>query len=131
MYPGPTGSPENHRKGFCSDGVRQKVKSADEVLPIWPQPSGIFTNGSHFHPMKFLSFIWEVYEKVLANEDGERGGAYSMEEEAFTHLLTQRVQMLPCGMVLFKLFDLILVDVPDGLIVEQEGGKFLRIDCLQ
>ena len=34
-------------------------------------------------------------------------------------------------MVLFELFDLILVDVPDGLIVEQEGGKFLRIDCLQ
>ena len=81
--------------------------------------------------MKFLSFIHEVYEKVLANENGECGGAYSMEEEAFTHLLTQQVQTLPCGMVLCQLFDLVLVDVPDGLIVEQEGGKFLRIDCLQ
>ena len=66
---------------------------ADEVLLIWPQPSGIFTNGSHFHgTMKFFSFICEVYEKVLANENGEHGGAYSMEEEAFTHLLTQWVQ---------------------------------------
>ena len=25
--------------------------------------------------MKFLSFIRKVYEKVLANENGERGGA--------------------------------------------------------
>ena len=131
MYPGPTGSPENHRKGFCSDGVRQKSKSAEEILPNWPQPSGIFTNGTHFHSLKFLSFICETYEKVLANEYAESGGAYSMEEEAFAHLLMQRAQTLPCGKVLFQLFDLVLVDVPDGLVVEQEGKKFLRINCLQ
>ena len=44
MYPGKTNSPENHKRGYCSDGVQQKEKSGD-FLPRWPQPPGIFTNG--------------------------------------------------------------------------------------
>ena len=52
-----------------------------------------------------------------------------MEEEAFAHLqLMHHAQTLLCRKMLFQLFDLVLVDVPDGLVVKQEGKKFLCIN---
>jgi len=32
MYPGPTGSSENHKRGYCSDGVRQREKPGLNVV---------------------------------------------------------------------------------------------------
>ena len=56
-------------------------------VEVQGHPSAI--TGTHFHSLKFLSVIHETYEKVLANEYAESGGAYLMEEEAFAHLLMQ------------------------------------------
>jgi hypothetical protein len=63
MYPGPTGSPENHKKGFCSDGALQVINL--ETPPDWPQPPGIFEKGKNFNPMTFLTMIHDVYEKLV------------------------------------------------------------------
>ncbi|KAJ7094960.1 hypothetical protein C8R44DRAFT_577859, partial [Mycena epipterygia] len=82
MYPGKTGSPENHKKGYCSDGFKQKATTGDD-LPPWPQPAGIFTGGSEFHPLLFLAAVRDVYEKVVMEENKD----VEMEHEAFLLML--------------------------------------------
>lgn len=133
MYPGPTGSSDNHKRGYCADGVRQKVKpdSNDGLLPEWPQPHGIFTNGTHFHPMNFLLKIREVFDKVLNKEITE--GDYSMEDQAFSRLLASRI-IQEEGRCLFRLYDLEITDnrnIITDLVVTIDGVRYLRIDCLQ
>ena len=132
MYPGPTGSLDNHKKGYCSDGVRQKAKaeSNDGALPEWPQPSGIFTNGTHFHPIAFLSKIRQLYDKVVEGTISET--EYSMEDEAFSRLLSSRIHSWE-GKSFFRTYDLeVALDesVPADLLVEIDGVKSLRVDCL-
>jgi hypothetical protein len=133
MYPGPTGAPENHKKGYCSDGVQQKAR-AGESLPPWPQPLGVFVTGSHFSPLKFLLAIRDLYEKVSgghAVESSQTGS--TMEDEAFAQLLIQRTNVVESvGTVLFELYDLPFAeDITDNLIVDEGGKKYLRIDCLK
>ena len=114
----------------CADGVRQKPKpeSADVSLPAWPQPHGIFTNGSHFDPLRFLSTVRELYDKVVAGSVSDPD--YSMEDEAFSQMLSSRIAMHN-GCALFRLFDLEnALETPAQLFVEVEGVKYLRVDCL-
>ncbi|RDB21084.1 hypothetical protein Hypma_011838 [Hypsizygus marmoreus] len=129
MYPGPTGAPENHKKGYCSDGVSQKSKKSSEVLPAWPQPPGIFITGTHFDALAFLAAIHDTYEKVV----GQASKDYSMEEQAFSQLLFQRIKPQPDnGPVYFELFDLILTrETPESLVHEMDGKKYIRVDCLR
>ncbi|KAF8997454.1 hypothetical protein BDZ89DRAFT_915144, partial [Hymenopellis radicata] len=54
MYPGGLKGASNHKRGYCSDGVGQKVDT--ETIP-WPQPAGIFVGGTEFYPLKFLEAI--------------------------------------------------------------------------
>jgi len=130
MYPGRSGAPENHKKGYCADGVRQKPKaeSTDPTLPEWPQPYGIFTNGSHFHPLIFLATVRELYDKVIDCAISDQD--YSMEDEAFSRMLSSRVR-IENGQALFLLFDLENgVGTPPSLFVDVEGHRYLRVDCL-
>jgi hypothetical protein len=82
MYPGPSGSAENHKKGYCSDGVKQNMEQSSQnedpprdnkptsCTPAqWPQPHGIFTHGTHFNAFAFLTKIREMYEKVVIEDD--------------------------------------------------------------
>jgi hypothetical protein len=132
MYPGPTGSSENHKRGYCSDGVRQREKpgSNDGPLPEWPQPLGIFTNGTHFHPLTFLSMIRQLYDKIVEGALSEI--EYSMEDEAFSRLLASRIHV-KCAQSLFRLYDL---EIPSNqfnsssLLVEIDDIKYLRVGCL-
>jgi hypothetical protein len=130
MYPGRSGALENHKKGYCADGVRQKPKAepTDLTLPEWPQPHGIFTNGSHFHPLIFLATVRELYDKVIDRAISVQD--YSMEDEAFSRMLSSRVK-IENGQALFLLFDLEnAVGTPPSLFVEIEDRKYLRVDCL-
>ncbi|KAF8572795.1 hypothetical protein K439DRAFT_1259579, partial [Ramaria rubella] len=52
MYLGPTGSPDNHKKEFCSDGGSVKFQDA-----LWPQPAGVFIKGTSFDISAFLHTI--------------------------------------------------------------------------
>lgn len=142
MYPGPTGAPENHKKGYCSDGVKQTLahskqnqdppkpnQSVSLAAPAWPQPTGIFTNGTQFHPMIFLDKVRDMYTKVVIEG---ASGELLLEHEAFAHLLARRTVVLEDRSVLFKIFDLDCpVSMPEGFIVMHGGDKYLCVDCLQ
>jgi hypothetical protein len=124
MYPGPTGSPENHRKGVCSDGVNPSMKMVE-----WPQPPGIFANGTHFNPIAFLKTLRETYEALVVKT--WPNNAVPMEQEAFVKLLASRTTVLADTSVLFQLFDLhIDSSTPDSLIVTHNNLRHLRLDCL-
>jgi hypothetical protein len=99
------------------------------TLPKWPQPQGIFTNGTTFHPIKFLANIRELYERVVVEKGS---GDMLMEHEAFADLLAKRLVVLEDGSVLFKLFDVDLAPAtPDSLVVVHDGDNYLRVDCLR
>ncbi|OBZ70866.1 hypothetical protein A0H81_09129 [Grifola frondosa] len=139
MWPGPEGSPINHKKSYCSDGVKQKppkveqkvngvVETIIEELPEWPQPSGVFTHGTHFHPAAFLAMVRDMYTLLVA--EGGNGGDRFMEYLAFADMLQKRTAVEP-GMILFKLFNsLQLGSVSPELIVERDGMRYLRVNIL-
>ncbi len=144
MYPGPTGSPENHKRGYCSDGVRSKPPDdapPGYLLP-WPQPNGVFssdTGGTTFNPIPFLATLRDVYEKAVL------GGGQSDEVVdfgAFTTMLHSRIVVRADGAVLFRLYsEFELGPCPEGLFVKgeeleegrggNEGTSYLRVDCLR
>jgi hypothetical protein len=101
-----------------------------EAPPEWPQPQGIFEKGKTFHPMAFLTTIHDVFEKlVIEKSDGDD---LLMEYEAFVRLLQNRTIIHPDRHCLFKLFDLQLPkSTPVGIIVEYNGCRYLRLDCLR
>ena len=128
MYPGPAGSQENHRKGYCSDGVRTTIKG--DTAPDWPQPQGIFELGTKFNPLNLLDSLRDLYDHVVTrNSDG---GDFAMEYQAFGRLLHSRIDVAADGRHLFKLYDLELPDsTPPGLIVEQGGSRYMYVDFLR
>ncbi|KAJ6450330.1 hypothetical protein DFH09DRAFT_1400157 [Mycena vulgaris] len=131
MYPGPKGSAENHKKGHCSDGFKQKIVEG-EFAP-WPQPAGLFTTGSEFHPLPFLAAIREVYEKLVVEADSN----ITMEREAFLLMLQKpgRIITSDAGAVLFKQFAGFTIPAddttPEILFTELNGSKYLRVDALR
>lgn len=143
MYPGAKNSPENHKRGVCSDGAKSTLattnqnqdpqhpnKPASYTLPEWPQPEGIFSGGTEFRPLIFLSKLREMYEMVVVDRDS---GHLAMEHQAFAALLMRRTVTLDDGSVLFKMFEVAYPELttPDELVIIRDGLKYLRIDCLQ
>ena len=96
MYPGPTGSPENHKRGYCSDGVRSKPpdNTPPGYLPPWPQPHGVFSSdasGTTFNPIPFLATLRDIYEKAVLG--GRRDDEVdAMEFGAFAEMLHSRIR---------------------------------------
>ncbi|KAJ7607603.1 hypothetical protein DFH06DRAFT_1486459 [Mycena polygramma] len=130
-YPGPTGSAENHKLSYCSDGFKPATK--DDYLPIWPLPAGIFSAGKEFHPRAFLGHVRELYEALIIHKTNR--GDFTMEQEAFFQLLEKRTVVdSTSGAVMFKLFmefTLATGDaVPDSMYVEYAGAKHLYINSL-
>ncbi|KAI0673878.1 hypothetical protein C8Q78DRAFT_1186282 [Trametes maxima] len=107
MWPGPRGSPFNHKRSFCSDGVRmnpQVTKTKDgqstvltEELPPWPQPSGIFEGGNRFNPTVFLSTVSQLYAQMITHQT--TGGRFAMEYLAFAEMLHKRTIVVPAATV--------------------------------
>ncbi|TFY51908.1 hypothetical protein EVG20_g10784 [Dentipellis fragilis] len=99
-----------------------------ETLPVYPQPQGVFSGGSHFHPLIFLPTIRALYEKIIIGRVAFDD--LDMEEQAFSKMFTNRSVKVD-GRVLFKLFDY-LTESPQvpRLIVKHEGGRHLHVDCL-
>ncbi|OBZ68323.1 hypothetical protein A0H81_11830 [Grifola frondosa] len=141
MYPGPERSAANHKKSYCADGVRQKPKVVErtvndvvhkvvEELPEYPQPVGLFTHGTHFHPKIFLAYVLDLYTRLVARNGS--GSEKAMEDAAFTALLTKRLRVFPEeGLALFELFpSMKLGPVSADLVVERGGVKYLRVDYL-
>ncbi|KAH9001813.1 hypothetical protein EDB86DRAFT_2827581 [Lactarius hatsudake] len=144
MYPGPTGSPENHKQGYCSDGVRSKPPddAPPGYLPPWPQLNGVFSfdaGGTTFNPIPFLATLRDIYEKAVL------GGGQSdevVEFGAFTTMLHSRIVVRADGAILFQLYpEFELGPCPEGLFLKGdkfeegrggiEGTSYLRVDCLR
>lgn len=90
------GNSENHKKGYCSDGIKQKMATIDGVpedLPSWPQPNNIFTKGTHFWLKRFCRTVRELYDTIT---DGNVvGGTRAIEFEAFADMLRKRLVVIP------------------------------------
>ena len=110
MWAGGEGNSENHKKGYCSDGVKQKPVSVDgliEELPPWPQPNEIFTKGTHFWPKRFARTIRNLYDTVTQGD--KLGGTKAMEYAAFADMLRACLTVIPAtatqaSSVHFKLY---------------------------
>ncbi|KAJ7659704.1 hypothetical protein DFH06DRAFT_989526 [Mycena polygramma] len=126
-YPGPSGAPENHKLSYCSDGFNPAVK--DDILPVWPLPSGMFTFGRDFHPLMFLAHVRELYEALVTHEVKRED--LTMEQETFYQLLASRTVVDMDGAVMFKLFKDFTVPtesaVPDMYVVNA-GWSHLYIN---
>ncbi|KAI9436428.1 hypothetical protein H4582DRAFT_1816625 [Lactarius indigo] len=63
VYPPLTRSPENHKGGYCSDGIRSKPahNTPPGYLPPCPQPNG----GTTFNQIPFLATLRDVYKKAV------------------------------------------------------------------
>lgn len=140
MYPGPTGAPENHKRGCCSDGVKSKPpdNTSSNYLPYWPQPNGIFSGGTSFNPQAFLSAIRDIYEKVvIGTGDGDGvGDEKSMEYAPVTKMLQKRTSIRADGAIFFLLYPEFTVDscLDEWVIKESsESGDetYLCMDCLR
>lgn len=137
MYPGPEKSPLNHKRGICADGVKSTstADSADHLLPDWPQPHGIFSDGSTFHASAFLQMVQQVYETMVT---GTSPNTPVIELQAFLQMLVARSVVLSDAdghptMVLFRLYPGFNVDdsVSGDRIVQHEGADHLRINYLE
>jgi len=127
MYPGPEGSPLNHRRGYCADGVKQTSKLED--LPPWPQPQGIFSDGRTFHPVAFLNTVKDLVERAVMHQPGN---LTIMEGEAFAALAQSHI-FTADGRILFRLFKEFEVDLstPDHYFHVHDGVKHLHISYLE
>ncbi|KAI1794159.1 hypothetical protein LXA43DRAFT_884301, partial [Ganoderma leucocontextum] len=139
MWAGGEGGRDNHKKGYCSDGVKQKSVPVDgvmEELPPWPQPNGIFTKGDTFWPKRFTGAVRELYDTVIVGH--ELGGIKAMEYLAFADMLRARLIVIPPtetepSIVRFKLYrGLALGEQPDqpSDLVTIDGADYLHVSYL-
>lgn len=102
-----------------------------DTPPDWPQPLGIFENGTTFNPIPFLCTIRDMYEKIVIDKAGRDDLA--IEYYTFAKLLQGRTTVTADGTHLFRLYDSLdlPLNTPSELIVKQNGFQYLRIDCLR
>lgn len=149
MYPGDEGSPENHKRGICSDGVVSRLRGS---VP-WPQPKGIFSTRAVkskteacFHPVPFLRAVQLLFHKIVV--EAQTFNDLDLEYQALASLLQDRVFEgdLANGRVSFRLLDDVIIEnkqaystyierksvvVTKNNVETQSEQEFLRIDCLQ
>ena len=138
-YPGGKNSLENHKKLFCSDGVRIPTKKTlSSNVPDWPQPQGVYSEGGFFHTLKFLQTVRDIWTSL---DDTEMyGSELNIEYDSFVKFFKARQLVIPDEhdksrhIVLFKLHGLLdqytlSPHIPE-LVVIHEGFKYLRIDSL-
>ncbi|KAH0835772.1 hypothetical protein J3R83DRAFT_9614, partial [Lanmaoa asiatica] len=128
------GSSLNHKRAYCSDGVRQ-VSKVDEEVPPWPQPQGVFTAGKTFHPQVFYVMLQDIYERYCI-PGAEPPPIATMEAVAFAKLLASRICTLDGGVIGFRLFADYELDpkTPTGYVIHPEDGsstEYLRLAYLQ
>lgn len=104
------------------------TNSTTTTIP-YPLPPGIFEGGALFNPLAFTQKVAQLYEHIIVNK---QTGESIMQDEAFATLLMRRTVKLDDGTVLFKMVECETPKLtPDGLIIQIEGLKYLRLDCLQ
>ena len=113
----------NHKLGYCSDGVKQKF--AHDKVPPWPQPHGIFTKGTDFHPVPFLTALHEIYEKFVPQREAVE--SISVEHKVFARMLNSCTFIWEDSAVLFRLPCSISIS---DMVVMESDTRFLCLNCL-
>ena len=99
----------NHKLKHCAHGAQSKNER--EPPPPFPQPPGVFSNGTEFHPLKFLETIRRLNEYSGSEEDKSRTPP---ELAQFSKMLDERqeVRIVPSGtggpdkkVIYFKLYN--------------------------
>ncbi|PSS29896.1 hypothetical protein PHLCEN_2v2608 [Hermanssonia centrifuga] len=132
-YAGGVGSGKYHRKLYCSDGVKMQDKA--DTPSRWPQPEGIFTTRSHFHPLVFLEELRRLYEKAVIQGDSSFD---NMKSELFMEMLKARLETMELEKdsqmvktVVFRLFPYLTMSLPlKDTIAIKDRKQYLRVDCL-
>ena len=140
MYPGPSKSPENHKRGFCSDGCPVTLKRfknesgtyEDSSPPPFPQPVGIFVEGEVFHLHRFMEVVNDVYKRIVLKAGTGSNETTMLEDEMFVRMLQSRVVQLSDGQNIFRLYPGLRIEPPTqtDLLMERDGGRFLRLPMI-
>lgn len=126
------GQGENHKKIYCSDGVKSVHR--DDPPPPYPQPKGVFNNGDGFNPLNFLDAVHSLdgqREKEQHHEITE----VPMALVSFERMLAARKRIVTAAdgkrRALFKLHPYLKCSPPCPEIMETvDGERYLRIDCM-
>lgn len=139
MYPGPSKSPQNHKRGFCSDGCpvtlkRFKTETNDPQdfhPPPYPQPEGIFSEGETFRLTRFIHAINDVYERIVLQNGSNAASGIAIEDQMFIQMLQARTVQLPDGQNIFRLYPGLRLDhAPSYLLVDYDGARYLRMPMI-
>ena len=125
------GGEGNHKKKYCDDGARTRDDS--DSPPAWPQPAGVFSEGTYFHPLVFIETLRRFHGTGAENDCN----IDQMERRAFIDMVESRkVEIedplrpghLKC---LFKLYPYLTVKPAlSGVVETHNGMRYLRVDCL-
>ncbi|TFY81311.1 hypothetical protein EWM64_g2701, partial [Hericium alpestre] len=113
----------------CSDGI--KITDKQEMPLPWPQPSGIYKDGTHFNLVAFLDTVHDYYECIIV--DGQH--ILDLPSDLINFALTLDARLVknhPEDRILFCLWDGLEIDGPplDDRIIVVAGHRFLIIDPL-
>lgn len=130
------GNSDNHKKGYCLDGVKQKVATNEDKLLPWPQLNKIFMKRTHFWLTHFNRTIHELYDMVT--DGNTTGGPRAMEYVAFVEMLQKRLIIIPTmetqpSCVCSKLYCAFQFSKQPGSpsnIVKVDGVKYFHITYL-
>ena len=128
-------NPNNHKLKHCADGVQSK--NVREPPPPFPQPPGVFSNGTEFHPIKFLEALHRLNGYSGSEEDKLHTPPELMQ---FAKMLEERqeVRLEPSDtkgpdkqVIYFKLYNSVTCNPPCTEIMRIEGDvHWMRIECL-
>ena len=147
MYPGPNKSPQNHKRGYCSDGCpvsfdrfakskgeeSKTQQSSRDSPPPYPQPDGVFIDGESFSCTHFLRSVKDVYERAVMQETNQAVADFTVEDQAFASMLEARVSQLPDGAIVFRLYEGLRLDsaIASEMVVEIDGVRYLRVKMME
>lgn len=136
MYPYSKNSPDNHARGYCSDGgpvwsLTSKAKNKPrDRSPPFPLPAGLFKKGKEFDPIKLLENLRSLYTKIATCY--VTATDLNPEESAFLKLMIERI-IIRDGYTYFKLYrdcPLVSADDIEFLIHTIDDSSCLRLDCI-
>lgn len=124
----------NHKRGVCCDGFPQilKLGAADGTVNevLWPQPAGVFVEGSKFDVDTFLHTVAQMWDDAVVATDPRH---VTLEYHCFAEMLKQRL-VRDGDRVLFRTFsNLSVIKAPSTarLVVEHAGSVCVRLECLE
>ncbi|KAG1907558.1 uncharacterized protein F5891DRAFT_1180568 [Suillus fuscotomentosus] len=119
-----------HTYSHCKPIMYPSSKNLEYNHRQDPQPSGIFSEGKHFHSCAFLETVKQIYKQIFLWPSGK---SPALEQEAFMMILLDQSMTLKSETFLFKLYEELKIDkiILDVLLTVHNNVKCLHIEYLQ